>query len=140
MHKRLFALALLGAFAFTAAGTALANPFGFKLDAKVPFDFQIGSKKFPKGEYIIESINETGLMRIANKKGKKSINFSAVRDKQNKKMKSRLVFSRYGDTYFLHKVWDGQDTIFELSRSSAEKKVAKALKGKEDAAGDEVDN
>ncbi len=140
MTKQLLNLALLGALLCTASAVALAVPFGFKLQAKVPFDFQIGSKKFSKGEYTIESVNDAGVMLIRSAKGKKAINFSGVRDKQNKKMKSRLSFRRYGEQYFLRKVWDGQDTIFELQRSSAEKKVAKALKGKEDAEGDEVDN
>ncbi len=141
MNKRLLSLALLCAVVCLASASALAVPaFGFRIQAKIPFDFQIGSKKFPKGEYTIESVTPTGLMRISNAKGKKAINFSAIQDKQNKKMKSRLSFRRYGEQYFLRKVWDGQDTIFELQRSSAEKKVAKALKGNEDADGDEVDN
>jgi hypothetical protein len=137
MHRQWLKGALLCAFVCAASTTALA---GFRLQAKIPFDFQIGSKKFPKGEYTIESVNETGLMTIRSVKGKKTINFTAVRDKQNTKLKSRLSFRRYGDQYFLRKVWDGQDTIFALERSSAEKKVAKAFKGKEDAEGDEVDN
>ncbi|MBI3421656.1 MAG: hypothetical protein HY011_01835 [Acidobacteria bacterium] len=141
MKKQLVKLALLGAMVFMASASTLAVPLiSFRIQAKVPFDFHIGNKKFPKGEYIIESVSETGVMRISNNKGKKAINFTAVRDKENKKMKSRLSFRRYGDQYFLRKVWDGQDIIYELSRSSAEKKVAKALKGKEDAEGDEVDN
>jgi hypothetical protein len=141
MKKHLFKLALFGALACLFAAPSRAVPvFNFRIQAKIPFDFQIGSKKFPKGEYTIESVNLTGLMRISNEKGKKAITFTAVRDKQNVKMKSRLSFRRYGDQYFLRKVWDGQDAIFELERSSAEKKVAKALKGKEDAEGDEVDN
>ena len=138
MKKHLFTLALGCAFLLSATGAALANPFSFRISAKIPFDFQIGSKKFPKGEYTIESVNETGLMRIVSVKGKKAINFTAVRDKQNTKMKSRVSFRRYGDQYFLKKVWDGQDTIFELEKSSAEKKAAKAFKGKEEDDGDEV--
>lgn len=141
MKKQLCNLALLCVFACLASASVWAKSvLNFRIQAKIPFDFQIGSKKFPKGEYTIESINSTGLMRISNEKGKKSITFTAIQDKQNKKMKSRLGFRRYGEQYFLRKVWDGQDTIFELERSSAEKKVAKALKGKEDAEGDEVDN
>jgi hypothetical protein len=138
MKKHLFTLALGGVFLCLASLTSLANPFSFRIQTKVPFDFQIGSKKFPKGEYTIESVNETGLMRISNNKGKKAINFTALRDKQNTKMKSRVSFRRYGEQYFLKKIWDGQDTIFELERSSAEKKAAKAFKGKEEDEGDEV--
>jgi hypothetical protein len=141
MNKRLITVALLCALTSLLAAPAQSVPaFNFRIQAKIPFDFQIGSKKFPKGEYTIESVTTTGLMRISNEKGKKAITFSAIPDKQNRKMKSRLSFRRYGDQYFLRKVWDGQDSIFELERSSAEKKVAKALKGKEDAEGDEVDN
>ena len=141
MNRQFMKLALLCALACLITAPAQAVPvFNFRIQAKIPFDFQVGSKKFPKGEYTIESINTTGLMRISNAKGKKTITFMAIRDKQNSKMKSRLSFRRYGEQYFLRKVWDGQDAIFELERSSAEKKVAKALKGKEDAEGDEVDN
>lgn len=141
MNKRLIKLVLLCALACLFTAPTLAVPvFNFRIQAKIPFDFQIGSKKFPKGEYTIESVNTTGLMRISNAKGKKAITFTAIRDKQNTKMKSRISFRRYGEQYFLRKVWDGQDAIFELERSSAEKKIAKALKGKEDAEGDEVDN
>lgn len=141
MYKRFIKLTLLCALACLLSASAQSVPvINFRIQAKIPFDFQIGSKKFPKGEYTIESVNTTGLMRISNAKGKKSITFTAIRDKQNAKMKSRLGFRRYGEQYFLRKVWDGQDAIFELERSSAEKKVAKALKGQEDAEGDEVDN
>lgn len=141
MNKRFIKLTLWCALVCLLSASAQSVPVvNFRIQAKIPFDFQIGSKKFPKGEYTIESVNTTGLMRISNAKGKKSITFTAIRDKQNAKMKSRLGFRRYGEQYFLRKVWDGQDAIFELERSSAEKKVAKALKGQEDAEGDEVDN
>lgn len=138
MKKTLFSLALCSVFLFATAASALAVPLNFKLTAKVPFDFQIGNKKFPKGEYVIESVNQTGLLLIRNSKGKKPMNFNAIPDKQNEKMKTRLSFRRYGEQYFLHKLWDGQDTIFQLEKSSAEKKAAKMIKGKEDAEGDEV--
>lgn len=141
MNKRFIKLTLWCALVCLLSASAQSVPVvNFRIQAKIPFDFQIGSKKFPKGEYTIESVNTTGLMRISNAKGKKSITFTAIRDKQNAKIKSRLGFRRYGEQYFLRKVWDGQDAIFELERSSAEKKVAKALKGQEDAEGDEVDN
>jgi hypothetical protein len=138
MKKLLPKFALVCAFVLLAAASTTAVPFSFAIRAKIPFDFQIGSKKFPKGEYTIESVNSTGLMRISNTKGKKAINFIAVADKQTEKPKSKLSFRRYGDQYFLRKIWDGQNTSFALDKSSAEKKVAKMLKGKEEDEGDEV--
>ena len=139
MKKLLPKFALAFTFVLLAAASTTAVPFTFKIQAKIPFDFQIGSKKFPKGEYTIESSTGTsGLMLIRSVKGKKAINFNAVPDKQTEKPKSKLSFRRYGDQYFLRKVWDGQSTSFVLQKSSAEKKVAKMLKGKEEDEGDEV--
>lgn len=138
MKKLLPKFALACACVCLAAASTTAVPFSFRIQAKIPFDFQIGSKKFPKGEYTIESVNSNGLMLIRNAKGKKAINFSAIPDKMLDKPKSRLSFRRYGDQYFLRKIWDGQSTSFALTKSSAEKKVAKLLKGKEEDEGDEV--
>ena len=138
MKKLLSQCTLACTLLLFAAASTTATPFTFKIEAKIPFDFQIGSKKFPKGEYTIESVGSSGLLLIRSVKGKKAINFSAVPDKQTEKPKSRLSFRRYGDQYFLRKIWDGQNSSFVLEKSSAEKKVAKLLKGKEEDEGDEV--
>src|ERR1051325_205043 len=121
MKKLLPTFALACICLLLAAASTSAVPFSFRIQAKIPFDFQIGSKKFPKGEYTIESVNNTGLMLIRSVKGKKAINFNAVPDKMTEKPKSKLSFRRYGEQYFLRKVWDGQNTSFALEKSSAEK-------------------
>src|SRR6185436_6940525 len=83
MKKLLPKFALAFTCMLLAAASTTAVPFTFKIQAKIPFDFQIGSKKFPKGEYTIESPTGTsGLMLIRSVKGKKAINFNAVPDKQ----------------------------------------------------------
>ena len=138
MKKLLPKFVLAGSLVILAAASTSAVPFTFKIQAKIPFDFQIGGKKFPKGEYTIETGPANGLMLIRNLKGKRAINFAVIPDKMTEKPKSKLSFRRYGDQYFLRKVWDGQNTSFVLEKSSAEKKVAKMLKGKEEDEGDEV--
>jgi hypothetical protein len=97
MKKLLPKFALAFTFVLLATASTTAVPFSFRIQAKIPFDFQIGSKKFPKGEYTIESSTTTGLMLIRSVKGKKAINFNAVPDKQTEKPKSKLSFRRYGD-------------------------------------------
>lgn len=133
----------LSALAFAACLLMListpASAFTFRIRAEIPFDFQVGSKKLPKGEYIIESVNDAGgVLLIRHVKKGKAINFTVVRGKMMEKPKSKLVFHRYNDQYFLARVWDGtSDTVLKLDKSSAEKKAAKAAK-KEDKP-DEVD-
>ncbi len=119
--------------------SAPASAFTLRIRAEIPFDFQVGSKKMPKGEYIIESLNDAGgVLLIRHAKKGKAVNFTVVRGKMMEKPKSRLVFHRYGDQYFLARVWDGSsDTVLKLDKSGAEKKAAKLAK-KEDKP-DEVD-
>jgi hypothetical protein len=138
MKKLLPKFALACSLVLLAAASTTAVPYSFRIQAKIPFDFQIGSKKFPKGEYTIETVGSSNLLLIRNLKGKKSTNFAVIPDKMTEKPKSKLSFRRYGEQYFLRKIWDGQNTSFVLEKSSAEKKVAKLLKGKEEDEGDEV--
>jgi hypothetical protein len=111
----------------------------FRIRADIDFDFYVGSKRMPKGEYMIESVNDSGLVRVTSVKKGKSATILTVKAKMTNKPKSKLGFRRYGEQYFLRKIWDGQNDILEIKRSSAEKKAAKAIKGKEDDEGDEVD-
>ena len=126
------------AFCVIAPAAWAVPAASFRIRADIDFDFYVGSKRLPKGEYTIESVNDSGLIRVTNVKKGKSATILTVRGKLTNKPKSKLGFRRYGEQYFLRKIWDGQDTVFELTKSKAEKRVAKALKGKEEDDGDEV--
>jgi len=138
MKKLISLIIALGLFAVFA--TAATEPvLKFRITADIPFEFMVGKKKMPKGEYTIESINETGTIQISKVKGGKAINFMAIKDKITDKHKSKLVFRRYGDQYFLARIWDGSsETVFKIEKSSAEKKVAKMFKDKSGKDEDEV--
>ena len=140
MKRKLFAPILTALLIALAAPAAWAAPTAsFRIRAEIDFDFFVGSKRLPKGDYNIESVNDSGLIRVTNAKSGKSATILAIRGKMTNKPKSKLQFRRYGDQYFLRKIWDGQNDILELDRSKAEKKAAKAIKGKEEDEGDEVD-
>ncbi|HMV48782.1 MAG TPA: hypothetical protein PLD20_11455 [Blastocatellia bacterium] len=139
MKKTITSLALVFGLLIGCAAAATAPVFSFKLKADIPFDFQVGKKKFPKGDYTIESLGETGAMLLRREKGGKAINFVAVKDKLTDKHKSKLLFRRYGDQYFLARIWDGaSQTVFKIEKTSAEKKVAKLYKDKSGKDEDEV--
>jgi hypothetical protein len=119
--------------------SAAASSFGFRIKADIPFDFQIGKKKMPKGDYIIESVGQSGTVLIRKEKGGKAVNVMTVVDKHTDKHKSKLMFRRYGDQYFLARIWDGSsETVLKIEKSSAEKKVAKLFKDQSGKDEDEV--
>ena len=92
----------------------------------------VGNKRLPKGEYTIESLNDAGTLIIRSAKKGKAVTFNIVRGKTTDKPKSKLVFHRYGDQYFLARIWDGSsDTVLKLDKSKAEKKAAKLAKKEE---------
>ncbi len=132
MKKRIFSLAVALSLAAALVAPAAARAFVFRITAEIPFDFMVGSKRLPKGEYTIESLNDTGTLIIRNARKGKAVSFNIIRGKMIDKPKSKLVFHRYGDQYFLARIWDGlSDTVLKLDKSKAEKKAAKLAKKEE---------
>ncbi len=132
MKKRFFALIIALSLAASLAAPALAYAFTVKIRAEIPFDFMVGSKRMPKGEYLIESVNESGTLIIRHAKKGKAVTFMTIPHKTPDKPKSKLIFHRYGEQYFLARIWDGSsDIVLKLNKSSAEKKAAKLAKKEE---------
>lgn len=139
MKKIIFSFVAVCFLALNLSPASAAPVFGFRIKADIPFDFQVGKKKMPKGDYIIESITETGAIVIRKEKGGKAVNVMTVKDKHTDKHKSKLMFRRYGDQYFLARIWDGSsETVLKIEKTSAEKKVAKMFKDKSGKDEDEV--
>ncbi len=139
MKKILFSLIVVCCLGFSSAIAASSSLFSFRIKADIPFDFQVGKKKMPKGDYIIESVGSSNTILIRKEKGGKAVNVMTVVDKHTDKHKSRLMFRRYGDQYFLARIWDGSsETVLKIEKSSAEKKVAKLFKDKSGKDEDEV--
>ncbi|HQR36304.1 MAG TPA: hypothetical protein PLK30_26505 [Blastocatellia bacterium] len=139
MKKILLSLVVVCCLGFSSAIAASSSLFSFRIKADIPFDFQIGKKKMPKGDYIIESVNDSGTVLIRKEKGGKAVNIMTIKDKHTDKHKSKLMFRRYGDQYFLARIWDGSsESVLKIEKSSAEKKVAKLFKDKSGKDEDEV--
>jgi len=112
--------------ALLATSLAAPAPFSVKIRAEIPFDFMVGKKRLPKGEYLIESLNESGTLTIRHAKKGKAVTFNTIRHKPTDSNKSKLVFNRYGDQYFLARIWDpSTETILKLTKSKTEKRIAK---------------
>jgi hypothetical protein len=100
------------------------------LDVTIPFQFHAGDAKLPAGKYVIHTVGNSDLtlMEIVSSDGSTSALFE-VRDAEanSTPAKSELIFNKYGDRYFLAKVFDESNpngsTVVE---SRYEKKVGEA--------------
>jgi hypothetical protein len=99
-------------------------------EAKIPFDFSVGAKTFPAGVYSVTRVNQEKIMlRLSSKDGGESINIitSPVQAKEYPKT-GKLIFRRYGETYFLSQIWESDEIQGrQLLKSRTERSVERDL-------------
>jgi hypothetical protein len=92
--------------------TAVATANGqsqHRVNASVPFDFIVGDKTLAAADYRIDTFGEA--LAISNARAKSSVIRLANAMTPKDRKSARLVFHRYGNTYFLSEVWEGGDRI-----------------------------
>src|SRR5262245_37695702 len=118
MKKLIISLIVAISFGAALFATTSAAPVTVRIKAEIPFDFRVGSKRLPKGEYLIESVGDTGTLTIRHAKRGKAVTFNIIKSKPTDSSKSKLVFNRYGDQYCLSRIWDpSSETILKLKKS-----------------------
>lgn len=98
--------------------------------ATIPFEFVAGDKELSAGSYDVSRMTlggETVCIR-GTENAQSAIRLSSPIIQLEPADKGKLVFHRYGNTYFLAEVWSaGSATGRRLVKSSAEKAMAKEL-------------
>ena len=116
-------LFVLAALLLVPAARAQQN--GVKAD--VPFDFVVGNRAYPAGEYTLKSaLNDNTIIRIQNTQEVLS-GFSVTNacTKGTPPKETKLVFHRMGGHYFLYQVWTaGNDTGREIPKGRIEVQMA----------------
>jgi hypothetical protein len=95
-----------------------------KVRVSVPFDFVVGDRAYPAGEY---SFKQDGIvLQIANaEQSAASIVLSNACETTTPSDKTKLVFRRMGDNYFLYQVWvEGNVSGRQMPRSRTEVRLA----------------
>ena len=120
---------LLPVFALTIfAGKASAQIVG-DLDADIPFQFHVGNKELPAGKYRIHVQDDSDLtvMEITSVDGSTSALFQVEdSDAKSAPAQSELIFNKYGDNYFLSRLYDaGNPSGSQLAESRYEKQLSK---------------
>lgn len=132
MRKQLFGtlatLSLLFALTIVSAQAQSRS----RLTAHVPFDFQVGEKTLPAGDYSVKRLSQNALL-VESTDGEQSAIAPAPRSVEGsataKPSTEKLVFRQYGDQYFLAQVWMTRGSIGRaLNMSGTERKAAERLK------------
>jgi hypothetical protein len=97
----------------------------------IPFDFSIRGKTFPAGIYTVgrSSLPYSGALLIRSWAGNRGSWFPVIQiESLVPREQSQLVFTRYGDTYCLRKVWSaGQDIGGYVVKTHAEQMLERKL-------------
>jgi len=105
-----------------------ANGQSQAVKADVPFEFAVGDKTLPSGEYAIRPATAGGaamMIRSENTKNAALRLTNAIEDKRSVGQ-VKLVFHRYGERYFLAEVWTGESGR-ELLKSTQERAIEREL-------------
>ena len=100
----------------------------------IPFNFTVGEKMFSAGKYVIErNKRESDTVWVIRHKDNSGATFLLTRPvySADTQEKTKLVFHRYDDLYFLSEFWTaGSDTGREIQISNREKALDKVLAAK----------
>ena len=117
MKRTFLAASLLAVIASTSYGQSMV--------AKIPFDFQFGKTFMPAGRYEVNLAGSLTTLRSEN--GKVSATALSLPDERHSaSTQPSLEFQRYGNDYFLSKIWTGnQQKDRALYKSQREKELAR---------------
>ncbi len=122
-------LLVLAAVSVNAQGRSESS-----IAVNIPFDFAVDETKLPPGSYQLQRIALTSsydrlVIKSADGRGDSHTVMTMPNRTSEVQKQSRLVFNRYGDQYFLSRVWlAGSDTGRDLFQSRNERSLAKESK------------
>jgi hypothetical protein len=99
-----------------------------RVSATIPFDFKVGNKEFKAGKYSVgrlPSARTADILIIRGEDNSEVANFSVNNTQGKGEPRARLVFHRYGNQYFLAKVFDAESNEgAALLKSKAEREAS----------------
>jgi len=120
------AFGLLGLFFSLSAIFVYAQNITLVRKVEIPFDFSVGDKTFPAGTYSITRVfPDKSALLLSSEDQREAINIltHSVQAQESPKT-GKLIFHRYGETYFLFQIWES-DALQgrQLSKSRTEQSI-----------------
>lgn len=120
-------LALIVGLSFVSAVVS-AQGQSTQAVAKVPFEFIVGDKTLPSGQYTVRALSDTNKAALVIRGTSSAIRLTNAIQPNKNKTQARLVFHRYGERYFLSEVWMGADSMGrQLLQSGQERSIEREL-------------
>lgn len=119
-----FAMALV----LLVTTAASAQTLKLKVNVNVPFSFIVNHDTLPAGEYLLESMGDGARILSVRGLNSKAVNLVSPIPcaSVTKASQTQLVFHRYGDQYFLTRIWvEGNTDGDEILVTNREKELAK---------------
>jgi hypothetical protein len=105
---------------------SLAAQSNSQITVNVPFSFELGEKQFPAGEYMVQVGGLGPYVTIRSADSKHSaLALAQPAVKTLPQHLGGLTFNKYGDRYFLSKIWTN-DMGHEVRKSRAEREHERA--------------
>jgi len=134
MKKQAYTMIAMIVLVGSMAVAAKAQTSGrAKLIANIPFQFNVGNKTLPAGEYTVRQVNpasDQAELQLRSKDGRASamVQMGSVIGKAQESAK--LIFRRYDNRYFFAQAWvDGDNIGFAAPKSRAERTAERELAG-----------
>ena len=130
--KRLTMLSLVSMFSLCAAVASANAQLSIPVRAKIPFDFSVGDKKLPAGEYTFSRLSGFSDNKVISVSGADAsahvFQSTFAAEVLTPKDKSTLVFHKYGDQYFLEQIWlGGEQAGSQVPESRSERTIERQL-------------
>ncbi|MBI3682412.1 MAG: hypothetical protein HY235_18690 [Acidobacteria bacterium] len=119
---RIVTMAGLAACLLAAPAMAQVND---RLQATIPFAFQVGGKMLPAGDYDILLNASPGVVVLRNSENYQAAGVLTHRTERKPSAQPSLVFERHGESHFLSTVWPSSGTGYQVPRRSIEGQIAK---------------
>lgn len=102
-----------------------------QLIANIPFEFSVGNKILPAGEYAVgctNSASDMKVLQLRSSDGRASVLVRTNSVIGKMQANAKLIFNRYGYHYFFAQAWLPADNIgMQASESRSEKQIAREL-------------
>jgi hypothetical protein len=122
MKTNLFRTSIIAVIAAAAAYAQGSS----SLKADVPFDFIVGNQTLRAGQYMadLRAVPGVVIVKSADHGGGAMVIGSDLRSVSTQREgKGKLVFHRYGNTYFLSEVWSAEDYGRQLPKTRLEREL-----------------
>ena len=112
-----------------AAPLQAGSILNHEMTVTVGFEFAADDRLLPAGEYTVQLNSESGTVVLRGEGQKPLTLLTARKESRSAPQRGKLVFQRYGTSFFLNEVWSQDNNTGQtLAPSSREKEMARREK------------